>query len=707
MKRIKSLILIATVMLIASCAQLDPAQDNPFFADYNTPFGVPPFDKISNEHFIPAFEEGIAQQETEIDVIISNPDAPTFENTIAAFDYSGMLLNQVASVFYNFNSSNISDEIQNIAQEVSPMLSAHGDNISLNRELFSRVEAVYKQKEQLDLSEEQAMLLEETYRDFIRNGAGLPEEKQERFREINQALSTLTLQFGQNVLADVNSWKMFLEDKEDLSGLPQSIIDAAAEAAAREGKEGQWLFTLQNPSVMPFLSYADNRKLREKVNTAYINRGNMENENNNQEIINQLVELRIERSRMLGFDNFAQFALANRMARTVETVESFLKELWEAALPIAGEEAEMLQEQIYNDGHDFPLQFWDWRYYAEKVRKEKFDIDESEISQYFEINNVRDGIFMVVEKLWGLQFVERNDVPVYHPDATAWEVLESDGSHLGILYMDMHPRASKRGGAWMSSYRKQHVSQDGRFIHPVITIVCNFTAPTANQPALLTFDEMTTFFHEFGHALHGLMANTHYYRLSGTSVPRDFVELPSQVLENWAKHPDVMKQFAKHYETGETIPDELIDRIMTSSNFNQGFATVEFLASGLLDMDYHTLTSYQPFDVNEFEKQVMERYNMMDEIYFRHGSTHFQHIFSGGYSAGYYSYIWAGVLDADAFEAFVETGDLFHQETAQRFREEILEKGGTRNAMEMYVNFRGQEPGIEPLLRQRGLVRGE
>jgi peptidyl-dipeptidase Dcp len=701
MKKITGLFLM--VIILASCE--GPKQENPFFTEYITPFGVPPFDEIENDHFMPAFEEGITLQEAEIDAIADNPEPPTFENTIAALDYSGNLLNKVSSVFYNYLSSNTSDELQAIAQDVAPMLSAHSDNISLNMELFERIQSVYEQKDLLALTEEQDMLLEETYQNFVRNGAALPEEKQERFREINKELATLTLQFGQNVLADVNSWKMFIENEEDLAGLPQSVRDAAAEGAAGEGKEGQWLFTLQNPSVMPFLTYAENRELREKVNNAYINRGNMDNDNNNQDIINRIIDLRIERSQMLGFENFAEFALANRMARTVETVDDFLNELWDAALPIAQDEATMLQEQINAEGHDFDLAFWDWRYYAEKVRKEKYDIDESEISQYFEINNVRDGIFMVVEKLWGLQFIERSDVPVYHPDATAWEVLEADDTHIGILYMDMHPRASKRGGAWMSSYRKQHIDKTGKFIHPVITIVCNFTSPTAGQPALLTFDEMTTFFHEFGHALHGLLANTHYYTLSGTSVPRDFVELPSQVMENWAKHPDVMKMFAKHYETGDTIPDELIEKIMESSYFNEGFATVEFLASGLLDMEYHTLTSYEPFAVEEFEDMVENKYNMMDEIYFRHGSTHFQHIFSGGYSAGYYSYIWSGVLDADAFEAFVETGDLFHQETAQRFREEILERGGTRDAMEMYVNFRGKEPGIEPLLRQRGLIR--
>lgn len=695
---------ILTMMMMTACSGTQNG-DNPFFAEYDTPFGVPPFAQIQNEHFIPAFEEGIRQQEAEIAAIIANEEVPDFDNTIAALDYSGGLLNKVASVFYNFNSSNTSDEIQQIAQEVAPMMSAHSDNISLNADLFERVAAVYEQREALGLNEEEAMLLKNTYESFVRSGAALPAEKQERFREINQELSVLTLQFGQNVLADVNNFKLFVESEEDLSGLPASVVAAAAEAAAKEGQEGKWLFTLHNPSVMPFLTYADNRDLREQMGRAYINRGNNDNAFNNGEIINKLTQLRLERVKLLGFDSYADFALENRMAGNVETVNSFLKQIWDAALPIAREEAVMLQEMIDSEGHDFDLAFWDWRYYAEKVRKAKYDLDEGEISRYFEVNSVRDGIFMVANKLYGLQFEQRNDVPVYHPEATAWEVKEADGSHVGILYMDMHPRASKRGGAWMSSYRKQQVDQEGNFVHPVITIVCNFTAPSGDQPALLTFDEMTTFFHEFGHALHGLLSNTVYHGLSGTSVQRDFVELPSQVMENWAKHPEVLKQFARHYETGEVIPDALIERLQESANFNQGFATVEFMASALLDMEYHTLKAYQPFDVAEFEKGVQQKFNMMDEIYFRHGSTHFQHIFSGGYSAGYYSYIWAGVLDADAFEAFVETGDLFDAETARKFRTEILEKGGTRDGMEMYKSFRGSEPGIEPLLKQRGLVR--
>jgi len=680
--------------------------DNPFFTDYETPFGVPPFDQIENEHFLPAFEEGIKQQEEKIAEIIANPDAPTFENTIAALDYSAPLLGKVGAVFYNFTSCLITEELQTIAQQVAPMMSAHQDNVSLNMDLFARVKAVYEQKDQLDLTEEQAMLLKVTYENFVRNGADLPEEKQARFREINEQLALLTLEFSQNVLGDVNTWKMYIDNEADLAGIPQPVIDAAAEAATADGKEGQWLFTLQNPSVMPFLAYAENRELREKMNIAYINRGNMGNENDNKQNINDIVRLRIERSQMLGFEDFAAFNLDPRMAKNEETVMNFLNELWSKALPIARDEAALMQQQIEKDGHDFELAFWDWRYYAEKVRKELYNVDESEISEYFEINKVRDGIFMVVEKLWGLQFVELTDVPVYHPEATAWEVLEADGTHRGIMYMDMHPRASKRPGAWMSSYRSQQIDENGKYVHPIVTIVCNFTAPTGNQPALLTFDEMRTFFHEFGHALHGLMADTHYQSLSGTSTPTDFVELPSQVMENWARHPEVLKMFATHYETGEAIPDELINKITESSNFNQGFATVEFLASGLLDMEYHTLTEFQPIDVMEFEEKVQSKYDMMDEIYFRHGSPHFNHIFSSDfYAAGYYSYIWSGVLDADAFEAFVETGDLFDQETARKFREEILSKGGTREAMDMYVNFRGKEPGIEPLLKQRGLVR--
>ncbi len=701
----KNIIVLLILVFMASCIKQD---ENPFLTSYDTPFGVPPFHLIENSHFMPAFKEGIKQHEKDIASIINNSESANFENTIAAIDYSGELLNKVSSVFFNYNSCNTSEEIQIIAREASSMLSEHSDNIRLNADLFAKVKSVFENQDEFDLTEEQSMLLKETYESFVRNGAALPEDKQERFREINQELSQLSLKFGENVLADVNNYRLWIDDENDLKGMPESIIAAAVEAAAaidENEKQGEWLFTLQNPSVMPFLSYADNRDLREKLNQAYILRGNNDNENNNQELINKMIELRLERSKMLGYNRFADYALENRMAENVEIVESFLSELWEAALPMAREEAAEFQKMINSEGGDFDLEYWDWRYYAEKVRKAKYDLDEEEISQYFELSNVREGIFMVVNKLYGLNFTERKDLPVYHPDATAWQVLDADGSHLGVLYMDMHPRASKRGGAWMSSYRDQRINPDGEFVSPVITIVCNFTEPAAGQPALLTFDEMTTFFHEFGHAIHGLLSKVTYPGLSGTSVPRDFVEMPSQLLENWAKHPQVLKMFAKHYKTGEAIPDELLAKIEAASYFNQGFATVEFLASALLDMDYHTIEFYEPFDVDTFEHEVQKRYNMMDEIYFRHGSTHFAHIFSGGYSAGYYSYIWSGILDADAFEAFVETGDLFDPQTANKLRKEVLERGGSRKAMDMYIAFRGKEPGIEPLLKQRGLVK--
>lgn len=706
----KKLIYLAMIpmILMASCAA--PEVDNPFFSEFNTPFGVPPFDEITNAHFVPAIEEGMMLQEAEIDAIVHTPEAPTFENTILALEYSGGMLRRVLPVFYNFNSALTGPELQEIAQEMAPRLSAHFDNINLNMDLFARVQAVYEQKDQLGLNDEQMRLLTETHKGFVRSGAALPADKQERLREINQQLATLTLQFGQNVLGETNAFKMVVEDEADLAGLPQSAIAGAAERAAAEGMEGKWVFTLHNPSVMPFLYNAENRELRKKMQQAYINRGNKGNEFDNNEIIGKIVNLRIERAQLMGYDSHADFGLEETMVRNVPTVMNFITQLWDAALPIAKEEAKTMQSLIDQQGHDFKLEQWDWRYYAEQVRKELYDIDEEEIRQYFELNTVRAGIFMITEKLWGLQFIERTDVPRYHPDVQVFEVLEADGSHIGILYMDFHPRDSKRGGAWMSSYRSQRIDPDGSFVHPVITIVCNFSPPSGGQPSLLTYDEMTTYFHEFGHALHGLLSNVTYPSLAGTNVPRDFVELPSQVMENWANEPEVMKTFAKHFETGEPMPQELMDRLVASSQFNQGFATVEFLASAFLDMEYHTLTETFPEDqlkevASIIDQRTIERIGLIPEIHFRHGSTHFNHIFSGGYSAGYYSYIWSGLLDADAYEAFRETGDLFDQATAQSFRKNILERGGTKDAMEMYIDFRGREPEIEPLLRQRGLVR--
>jgi peptidyl-dipeptidase Dcp len=703
------LIFVISIIMATGCTTSERDQ-NPLLTDYGTPFNVPPFDKIKPEHFMPAFEKAFTEQQAEIDDIVNNSEAPTFENTIEAYEFSGQLLIQVNRVFVNANSSNTNDEIQSIAREVSPKKSQHDDNILLNPDLFQRIRTVYDQRDALDLNPEQLRLLEETHKRFIRGGAALAPEKQDRLREINQQLASLTLQFGQNILGEINAFRLVVDKEEDLSGLPQSVVDVAAEKASAQGLEGQWVFTLHNPSVMPFLQNADNRDLRKVMQQAYINRGNNDNEFDNKEIIGQIVNLRLEKAQLLGYDNHASYVLEENMAKDVETVQGFLNQLWEAVLAISKMEAYDLQAMMDAEGHDFRLEQWDWRYYAEKVRKEKYDIDEEEIRQYFELNTVREGVFDVVGKLWGLQFKLRDDIPVYHPDAQAYEVLEADGKHVGILYMDFHPRESKRGGAWMNSYRIQHVDRNGAYIHPVITIVCNFSPPVGGQPALLTYDEMTTFFHEFGHALHGLMSDVTYQSLAGTQVSRDFVELPSQVMENWAKEPEIMMTFAKHHKTGEPMPQELMDKIKASGYFNQGFDNVEFIASALLDMEYHTIT--QPFRDDELkqvasivDERTIQNSGLILEIHFRHGSTHFNHIFSGGYSAGYYSYIWSGMLDTDVYEAFRETGDFFDQETAISFRKNILERGNTKDAMEMFVNFRGREPVIEPLLRQRGILK--
>ncbi len=705
----KNLLLTLTlIIMLSACGKKEAT--NPFFVEWDTPFQVPPFDQIKTEHFKPALEEGMAQQLAEIDEIVNSPEAPTFENTIAALDYTGGLLTKVAAVFYNYNSALISPEIEALALEMSPKLSAHSDNISLNAGLFERIRKVYEQKDQLELNDEQNKLLENTYKDFIRSGAAIAQENQERFREINQRLATLTVQFSQNVLADVNTFRLVIEDEGDLAGLPKGVIEAAAETAAQNELTGKWMFTLQNPSVMPFLSYSEKRELREKMQQAFVNRGNNGNEFDNNAIIGEVVNLRLERANLLGYDSHAAFILEENMAKDTPTVMSFLKRIWDFALPMAHKEAKMMQELIDARGGNYKLAAWDWRYYAEQVRKEKYNLDEEEIRQYFELGKVTKGIFMVIEKLWGLKFEERKDIPTYHEEATAYVVSEADGTYVGILYMDFHPRASKRSGAWMSSYRGQHVKADGTFVHPIITIVCNFTKATSSTPALLTFDEMSTYFHEIGHALHGLMSKATYPSLAGTNVARDFVELPAQVMENWANDPKVLVDFAFHYQTGEPMPQALMDKIKAAGNFNQGFATVEFVASALLDMEYHTITTQYPADklaqvASLTNKLTIDKYKMMPEISFRHGSTHFQHIFSGGYSAGYYSYLWSGLLDADAYEAFRETGDLFDQATAQRFRKYILEAGGTADPKELYIKFRGAEPKEEHLLRQRGLIK--
>lgn len=696
MKLILPLMLTATVALGQT--------DNPFYSTYNTPYGVPPFDKIKTAHFAPAFEEGMKQEAAAVQALVRRRDMPTFENTILALEHSGDLLDRVSTVFFNLNSANTNDELQGIARTLAPKLSKHRDDIQLNPLLFQRIKMVYEQRKERKLTTEQLTLLEKVYRNFVRSGAALPADRQERLRQINQESSLATLQYGQNLLAENNAYTLVVDKQSDLSGLPASLVASAADEAAKRQLAGKWVFTLQNPSVMPFLQYADNRSLREKIFKAYIERANHNDKTDNKELLKKIVALRAERARLLGYENHAAYVLQESMAQTPAKVNELLRQLWSATVPVTKREAADLQVVMDKEGRNEKLEGWDWRYYAEKLRKEKYNLDEEELRPYFSLENVKQGIFTLCARLYGLKFIPRPDVPVYHPEAMAYEVTEENGKHIGIMYMDFFPRASKRGGAWMTSYRKQEI-RDGKEIAPVVSIVCNFSKPSGNQPALLNLDETRTFFHEFGHALHGLLSHVTYGSLSGTSVPRDFVELPSQIMENWATEPEVMKLYAKHYQTGEIIPDALVEKMKKSSLFNQGFLTTEYLAASLLDMDYHTLTPEKaPSDVAAFEQESMSRIGLIPQIPPRYRSTYFQHIFSGGYSAGYYSYIWSAVLDADAFEVFKQKG-LFDKKSAESFRKNVLERGGTDEPMKLYRRFRGAEPDIEPLLRRRGLTQ--
>ena len=691
-------------MYLTALVSMDAASQNPFFSTYTTPFGVPPFAQIKNEHFEPAFMEGMNRQAAEIAAITAQKEVPTFANTILALENSGDLMDRVGTVFFNFNNANTNDGLQKIAQILSPKLSKHRDDIQLNAELFKRVKTVYDRRNNLKMTGEQKMLLEKTYKGFVRSGAALSAEKQERMRKINAEMSLLTLKFGQNLLAENNNYTLVIEKPEDLSGLPTSLIAAAADDAKKRKMEGKWVFTLQNPSIMPFLQYADDRALREKIFKAYLERGNHNDAYDNKALMTNIVALRAEKAALLGYENHAAYVLEESMAQTPAKVSALLNQLWTATVPVTKQEAAELQTMMDKDGKNEKLESWDWRYYAEKLRKQKYDLKEEELRPYFSLDNVRQGIFTLCQRLYGLKFEPRADIPVYHEEVMAYEVKEANGQPVGIMYMDFHPRASKRGGAWMTSYRKQEL-QNGKRIAPVVSIVCNFSRPTGGAPALLSMDEVHTFFHEFGHALHGLLSNVTYGSLSGTSVPRDFVELPSQIMENWSTEPEMMKLYAKHYQTGEIIPEALIEKMKKSSLFNQGFETSEYLAASLLDMSYHTLKPGQtPTDVLTFEKEAMDKIGLISQIPPRYRTTYFQHIFSGGYSAGYYSYIWSAVLDADAFEVFKQKG-LFDQKSAQSFRKNVLEKGGTDEPMKLYLNFRGAEPDIKPLLRRRGLLK--
>jgi peptidyl-dipeptidase Dcp len=687
--------------MFSTCSTKTDYESNPFYSEYDTPFGTPPFTKIKIEHYKPAFIDGMAQEKTEIDAIAYNPEPPTFENTVAAMEKTGELLDKVSLVFFNLTSSMTNDNMQEIAKELSPLLSQHRDDISLNEKLFERVKAVYEQKADLNLNVEQKMLLDEYYKSFVRGGANLNDSEKKQFREINKELSMLSLQFGENILKENNRFEMVLDSKEDLIGLPESVISAASETAKERGHDGKWVFTLHKPSLIPFLQYSEKRELREKMFKGYIMRGDNNDSLDTKAILSKIAVLRVKRANLLGYKTHAAYVLEENMAKNSKNVYDLLDKLWTPAINVAKKEVKEMQAIIDAEGTNFKLQPWDWWYYAEKVKVAKYDLDEDMLRPYFQVENVRKGAFDVATKLWGITFTERKDIPKYQEDVTVYEVKDADGSYIGILYTDYFPRESKRGGAWMNEFRPQS-NMDGNQIRPIIVNVGNFTKPTVDTPALISLEETLTLFHEFGHALHGLLTNCTYPRLSGTNVPRDFVELPSQIMENWATEPEVMRSYAKHYQTGQPIPEELIEKIKESGKFNQGFATVEYLAASYLDMDWHTLTKPEEKDPLKFEEKSMNNIHLIKEIVPRYRSPYFSHIFAGGYSSGYYSYIWAEVLDADAFQAFKENG-IFDQKTAQAYRKNILEAGGTEDPMVLYKRFRGAEPTIEPLLERRGL----
>lgn len=690
----KSILILAASCMMYSCTT--QTETNPFLTEFQTPYGVPPFDQIKLEHYEPAFMKGIDEQNANIQAITSNAEAPTFDNVIVAFDNSSPILDRVGGVFYNLTEAETTDELTALSMKLAPVMSEHNDNILLNEALFAKIKAVYQQKDSLQLTTEQRRLLEKTYKSFVRSGANLPADKQARLREINKQLSTLGIRFDKNILNENNEFKLFVDKEEDLAGLPEWFRQSAAAEAKAAGQEGKWLFTLHNSSRLPFLQYSANRPLREKVYKAYIQRGNNNDKNDNKKIITEIVSLRLEKARLLGFDCYSNFVLDNTMAKDSKTVMDFLNNLWQYALPKAKTEAAELQKLMDRENKGEKLEAWDWWYYTEKLRKEKYNLEEEQIKPYFKLENVREGAFAVANKLYGITLTPMDSIPVYNPDVQVFKVKDADGSQLGIFYTDYFPRAGKSGGAWMSNYREQQGD-----IRPLVCNVASFTKPVGDTPSLLTIDEVETLFHEFGHALHGLLTKCQYKGTSGTNVVRDFVELPSQINEHWATEPEVLKMYAKHYQTGETIPDELIEKILNQKTFNQGFITTELMAAAFLDMNLHNLTDTTGLDVVAFEKEAMDRLGLIPEIAPRYRTTYFSHII-GGYAAGYYSYLWANVLDNDAFEAFKENG-IFDRHTADLFRRNVLEKGDSEDAMTLYRNFRGAEPQLEPMLKNRGM----
>lgn len=698
-KFMKNLVIAAAMTcMVCACSQQSTESENPFFSEFQSPYGAPDFDRIQLADYEPAFLKGIEQQNQEIKAIVENPEAPTFENTIVALDNSGEILSRVSGVFFALTSADTNDELMALESKIAPMLSEHSDNIYLNEALYQRVAKVCEQEKSgaIQLTTEQHYLLEKYRKAFERSGAALDKEKQARLREINKELSTLTIEFSNHVLADNNAFKLVVDKKEDLAGLPEAVIAGAASEAEAQGEKGKWVFTLQESSRTPLLQYAQNRELRKQIYQAYTSLGNRNNENDNKEILKKILTLRVEKAQLMGYDTYAAYVLADNMAKTPENVLDFLHNLWGYSIRNAKKEAAELQQIMDKEGKGEKLEAWDWWYYAEKLRQQKYNLNEDEIKPYFSQADVQKGLFYVVNKLYGITLTPTDTVPVYNKDVKTYIVNDADGSFLGLFYCDYMPRASKQSGAWMSNFREQ---KEG--VRPLIYNVASFTKPAGDTPSLLTIDEAKTMFHEFGHALHGMLSQCKYQGVSGTAVAQDFVELPSQIMEHWTVEPEVLKVYARHYKTGEVIPDELVAKIENQALFNQGFMTTELLAAALLDMEFHNLTTTEGLDVVAFEKQLMDKLGLIPQIAPRYRATYFRHIM-GGYDAGYYSYLWAERLDADAFEAFKEHG-IFNPATAKAFRQNILEKGGSDDPMKLYETFRGAQPSLEPLLKNRGL----
>ncbi len=695
----KMFVMAAAAAVMCGCAK---KSDNPLFNEFSAPFGIAPFSEITIEHYREGMLKGMEEQKAEIEAIVNCAEEPTFENTIEAMDRSGELMRKVRGTFSPLSSSNSTDEMRALEKELSPMFSSHSDDIYMNVDLFARVKAVYEKRESLGLDAEQQKVLENIYKRFVKSGAELSNEQKAKLRELNKELSMLQLTFSQNLLHETNNTFVTVDNIEELAGLPEENIAAAAKMAEQNGQAGKWMFNMQRPSCNPVLQYCENRELREKVYNAYYNRGNQDNDYDNKAISAKIVALRLEKARLMGYDNYAQLALDDRMAKTPEAVYALLDQVWAPAVEKAKEEIEDIRQEIRKEGKNFEPAGWDYMYYLDKAKKAKYAVDEQQIRSYLEINNVMQGVFYVANKLYGLTFKEiTSEVPSYEPTAKAYEVIDGDGTTLAVFYSDNFPRESKRAGAWCTSFRGQSYEGDERII-PIVINCCNMTAPTGDGPALQSIDNVETIFHEFGHALHSFMRDVKYNGASG--VERDFVELPSQINEHWAFHPEVLAVYAKHYQTGDIIPMELVKKIDESSKYGQGFATVEYLAASLSDMDLHVLTEVpENLNVMDFEAQKLAERGIPQQILPRYRMTNFSHTMGGGYTAGYYSYMWAEVLDADAFDAFAETGDIFNQEVATAFRKYVLTPGGIDDGMTMYKAFRGREPKIDALLRNRGL----